>query len=297
MARGPAGERWLGALPELTQVLARDWDLTLGAVVEGGTQAVVVEATVRGKEPAILKLAPPDVDTSHRELSVLLAAEGRGYAKLLRHSLQHSALLLERLDSPLSGRGLPSSVQLELICQTLADAWREVAPSDRFLSGSDKAESLRHFIEEGRRGQPTAYPPHVIDLAHRFLQERQAAFDPLTAVLAHGDCHSQNTLGVPGETHKFKFIDPEGLFIERAYDLGILMREWTPDLLLGNALELGWNRCLRLSQLTGVEPTAIWQWGYIERVSTGLVLRQLGMEAEADLNLRVVLAWSEPRRL
>ena len=59
-------------------------------------------------------------------------------------------------------------------------------------------------------------------MACRFADIRCRAFDPEIAVLAHGDPHACNTLVVPGEPKRFKFVDPDGLFVERAYDLSIL---------------------------------------------------------------------------
>ena len=84
----------------------------------------------------------------------------------------------------------------------------------------------------------------------------------------------------------------EGLFAEPAYDLGILMRGWNDELVAGDALQLGRLRCAFLSSLTGIEQRAIWQWGFIERVSTGLLMMQLGMAAEARAMLEVAERWS-----
>ena len=36
-----------------------------------------------------------------------------------------------------------------------------------------------------------------------------------------------------------------------------------------------------MSRRTGVDPESIWQWSYIERVSSGLFLLRLGHQAEA----------------
>jgi streptomycin 6-kinase len=44
--------------------------------------------------------------------------------------------------------------------------------------------------------------------------------------------------------------------------------------------------------LTGEDPDAIWQWGFIERVSTGLLLLHTGGEAEGRDFLRVAEAWA-----
>jgi hypothetical protein len=44
-AQGAAGQRWLRDLPSLLGELARDWDLTLGEVLAGGSESCVVAAS------------------------------------------------------------------------------------------------------------------------------------------------------------------------------------------------------------------------------------------------------------
>ncbi len=53
------------------------------------------------------------------------------------------------------------------------------------------------------------------------------------------------------------------------------------DLLAAHAAAAAVQRCQAVSRRTGVDPESIWQWSYIERVSSGLFLLRLGHEAEA----------------
>src|SRR5262249_28590520 len=129
----------------------------------------------------------------------------------------------------------------------------------------------------------------TIGLALRYATERAAAFDRSTAVLVHGDAHSWNTL--EAGDGRFKLIDPEGLISEPAHDLAIPMRELNEELLAGDTAALGHARARRLSNLTGVEVEPIWQWGFIERVSTGLFLMQLDSSSGHDF-LAIADAWS-----
>ncbi|MFP2907095.1 aminoglycoside phosphotransferase family protein [Pyxidicoccus sp. 3LFB2] len=293
LAKGAEGQAWLQALPSQVDSIARQWGLTLSGVMQGGTEAVVVAATTQEGEEAVLKVVMPGLEHSARELQTLLYANGRGYVRVLRHDSAHCALLLEKLGPQLSELGLAPAVQIEHLCQTLLEAWRDIPDATPFQSGAQKAESLALFIEDLQARAATPWPRDIIDTALRFAHARHAAFTPRHAVLSHGDCHSQNTLLVPGEDpRRFKFIDPEGLFIERGYDLGILMREWGEDLLAGDAFARGVERCRGLSARTGVEPRSIWQWGFIERVSSGLLLRQLEMHPEADEFFSVARAWA-----
>ncbi|MGH8430830.1 MAG: phosphotransferase, partial [Solimonas sp.] len=183
------------------------------------------------------------------------------------------------------------------LCATLLQAWIRPADPGPFLSGDRKAIELAAFIEATWRelGQPC--PEHVIEVALAYAADRRKAFDPDRAVLAHGDAHPGNLLvaGSQGKRRTFKFVDPEGLFVEPAYDLSAVMREWGAELLAGDPLELGLRRCHLVARRTELAPEPIWQWGFIERVSTGLHLRQLGWDELSREYLAVAEAWAAPQ--
>jgi streptomycin 6-kinase len=77
------------------------------------------------------------------------------------------------------------------------------------------------------------------------------------------------------------------------YDLAIPMREWSEELLAGDAARLGRERCAHLGRLTGVDPRPIWEWGFVERVSTGLFVTQVGADRMGREMLDVAEAWLE----
>ena len=288
LADGARGAAWLEALPRLAAELARDWNLTLGRVLDGGTEALVLEAILADGRTGVLKLTPPGRDQV-RELAVLLAAGGRGYAQVYAHDEGRGALLLERLGPQLAQMGWSVERQIAALCETLKAAWMAPPAGESFQTGAEKARALAVFIAQTweELGRPCA--ERTIETALSYARLREAAFDPARAVLAHGDAHAWNALQVPGG-EDFKFVDPDGLFIEPAYDLGIAMREWAQDLLAGDPVGLGARRCARLAELTGVEPEPIWQWGFMERTSTGLMALKLGM-AEGREMLAVADAW------
>ena len=90
----------------------------------------------------------------------------------------------------------------------------------------------------------------------------------------------------------FKLVDPDGLFIERAHDLSISMREWSVEL-EPDPVSKGRERCALLSRLTGVDPEPIWQWGVIERLVNGLTYLEVGPTQYAPQFLIVAQAWAE----
>ena len=87
-------------------------------------------------------------------------------------------------------------------------------------------------------------------------------------MLVHGDAHGWNTL-VAGDG-QFKFVDPEGLRSDREYDLAIPMREYNEPLLEGDTKRLVRERAEMLATACDADAQAVWEWGFIERVSTGL---------------------------
>jgi streptomycin 6-kinase len=201
-------------------------------------------------------------------------------------------MLLERLGPQLVQLGLPIDAQIEAICTTLMEAWIPLPGGARFTTGAEKACNLADFIGTTWRALGEPCSARTVELACRFADIRRRAFDPATAVLAHGDPHAWNTLLATDDgMRKFKFVDPDGLFIERAYDLGILMREWGAELLAGDPLALGRRRCQQLARLTGVAPEPIWQWGFIERTSNGLLVAKLGLTGLAHEFFSVLDAW------
>ena len=295
---GKAGDEWLDGLATRIEAMERDWQITVGDGLSGGSAGYVAGATTRDGAAAILKLAMPAMDGNgafENEVAALQLARGRGYVRLLAHDAGRRATLQERLGISLGTRGLSPAGQRKAICATLRKAWVDVPPASPLPSGADAAEDLARFITtlwETLNGPCTR---RAFDAALAFAQSRKAAFNPNAAVLVHGDAHSGNLLldvGLArGAPPAFRFIDPEGLAAEPACDLGVLMREW-PEELTGDPLRRGRERCASLSRLTGVHPQAIWEWGFVQCVATGLFLVQLGEEQAGLRLLSVAETWS-----
>jgi streptomycin 6-kinase len=292
-ALGPAGSRWLEDLPGILASLAADWSITYGRPLDGGNAAYVIEAVTADGRPVIAKLAlPAGVDgfaPFEQELETLRLADGDPYAELIRHDGSRRSLLLERLGPPLASLGWPSARQLTTVASTLARGWRPV-PAGRLPTGAAKAEWLAGFVARqwADLGRPCSQA--AADKAVSYAAERAAAFDPQRAVLIHGDAHAGNLLLKPDPADggtSFRLIDPEGLLSEPAHDLGVALRDRNEELLVGDTAARAIQRCRQAARLTGVNGEAIWQWAFIERVSTGLFLYRLGHRQEARPYLAV----------
>jgi len=296
LARGAEGRRWLDHLRGLIRDIERDWGVTIGPTLPGGSESYVAAARTRVGDDAVVKLEMPPYASFASEVRTLIAADGRGYARLLEHDEERSAMLQERLGPSLQEFGLPVPVQIEILCATLRRAWSVPAPAG-LPSGADKARWLSEFITATWEETNQPCSPHVIERALSFAETRGADFDPESAVLVHGDAHSANALLDPRHAHnhapaQFKLVDPDGLLAEPAYDLAIPIREWSRELLDGDAARLGRERCAYLGRLTGVDPRGIWEWGFVERVSTGLLMIQVGAERFGREMLDVAEVWA-----
>jgi streptomycin 6-kinase len=120
-------------------------------------------------------------------------------------------------------------------------------------------------------------PPLVRNKALACAARRVVAHDDERAVLVHGDVHQWNVLEAPRDLKQgggFKLVDPDGLLAEDEYDLGVLMREDPVELRHGDPAE----RARWLARRCSLDATAIWEWGVVERVSTGLLATRIGLQ-------------------
>jgi streptomycin 6-kinase len=58
------------------------------------------------------------------------------------------------------------------------------------------------------------------------------------------------------------FVDPDGFLGDPTYDLGVVLRDWCPELLAAHAPSLAHRYCRQIAARTGMDPAAIWDWGF-----------------------------------
>ena len=270
-ARVHGAQAWLDTLPDLLGAVADEWGLTLGRSHDGGTEAFVVDAETAEGTPAVLKLmVPRPGGAAAHEIAVLRAIGGDGCPLLLRCDAERGAMLTERLGPAMADLDIPVRRRHELLCATAARIWRPVGDLD-LPTGAEKGRWLIEFITEKWDALDRPCARRTVEHAVARAEARIAAHDDERAVLVHGDVHQWNALQA-GDG--FKLIDPDGLRAEPEYDLGVLMREDPEEF----ADTDPWDRAHRLAQLTGTDPAAVWDWGVVERVSTGLLATEIGLE-------------------
>jgi streptomycin 6-kinase len=289
-ALGAPGRGWIAGLDAEAAALARRWDLTLLEQLTGGTAAVVLRARDATGRDVVLKLAVPDGDLP-LQADTLRRAAGRGDAGLLAADLDRHALLLEALGPPLAGEGRPPEDQLRILCDVLAEAW-SVPPADG-QRPLDKAGQLYELVSGLWRD--TAPPCGRQVLEHALsCAEARTADPPSRPVVVHGDAAPANCLRVPvprpGAAAGHAFVDPDGFLGDPAYDLGVALRDWIPELMRGDAVATMRRWVDLVCARTGADPRAVGQWAFLERVSTGLVVLSLGQAEVAAGFLRTAEA-------
>ncbi|GIH10783.1 hypothetical protein Rhe02_88500 [Rhizocola hellebori] len=274
-SRGTIGQAWLTALPRYVDELCHTWSLEIDEVMAGGTSALVA----RVRPSAVLKIAPP-WDPLADQVRTIAAADGHGYVRLYAFDPERNAALLEPLGPMLPEA--PEENSLDVLAQTLQQAWQ--VPRGPLVE-FNKASQLIEIISSlwPALGRPCS--EGLVEQALSYAHQRVAASNSDTCVVCHGDPHANNALAVPssrpGAESGYVFVDPDGFLTEPAYDLGVAIRGFTGRLLAdAHPVDLLRGYCRRLSVATGVDEEAIWQWGFVERVSTGLYLMRHGHHGE-----------------
>ncbi len=268
-------ESWLHDLPQQLVDFEQRWSMTLGPILDGGTEAFVAEARLRTADddepiPAVFKMLVPHGERVLDEITVLELVEGDGCPELYQSDRANGALLMERLGLPLVDLGIPVGRRLDILTEAASRIWRP-APDCGLVTGADKGRWLIEMIT--RRWDELDRPcsERAVDHAVACGERRITAHDDERATLVHGDVHQWNALQA-GDG--FKLVDPDGLLAEPEYDLGILMREDPVELMTDDPRV----RSHRLATATGLDEVAIWEWGVIERVSTGLVAAEIDLQ-------------------
>lgn len=284
---GPQGKQWLENLHNVVGETLNAFGLTFVETLAGGSESYLALTRRTDGSRCVVKVMMPTDHDMTAELAGLQATKGRGYAKLIGANPEKRVLVVEGLGKPIGNSGLPIQQQLQHITQALQLGWQANVDPSTLVDGTRKADWLCQHIQH----TPTKVVGHVEKaLIHRALdhidlrrsQWRQDAF-----VLVHGDAHEHNTLAEPqakqqAEPSNYKLVDPDGLFFEAAYDLGILLRNWIEAYRIADPAKTLIQRATWLAEQTHVPHQAIISWGFVEIVSTGIHLLELGYADEGQ---------------
>jgi len=252
--------------------VCQDWKLVVDGWLGGGSGIPPLTVRRTGGAAAVLKIAEPgSLDGQARVMS---AAGSHGYARVLQWDADRGALLLERLGHDLWAEEPTVAGQARVLAPLLQEAWRVPLGTGEPFEG--KAAGLRTILADlgPRYGGDHQ---HALAVAAELAGELAPSERP--EVVCHGDPHARNVLR---RGAGWALIDPDGFVGERAYDVGVVMRDGCRELLAAEAARPGAaghllaEQCRRIAGSAGVDADRVWRWAFVERVTTGLYLRWFG---------------------
>ena len=195
--------------------LCQDWELTVERWLGRGAGTPALAVRRADGTAAVFKIAEPGaLDAQAR---VLRAGGGHGYARVLDWQPERGALLLERLGHDLSTESSTLAGQGRVLVPLLQKAW-EVPLACGGPLQSKASDLLAILADLGPR-----YGTHhkdALSLATRYATGLAAL--ERAEVVCHGDPHAANVLR---RGACWALIDPDGFVGERAYDLGVVIRD------------------------------------------------------------------------
>lgn len=146
----------------------------------------------------------------------------------------------------------------------------------------NKADALGDALEHMWREVDPECPLAVRDAAAACAERLSRAFDPGNCVVVHGDAAAANALQVTDLRAGmgplgYVWVDPDSFVGDRAYDLGVALRDWCTELLASSDPQALMARYAEVvASHADVDPTTVRDWAFLERVTTGLTVLKFG---------------------
>jgi len=259
---GAAGIEWLSRLPSIIADCEQRWLLTVMPPFEPLSYNYVAPAIRADGIDIVLKLGVPNPELL-TEIEALRLFNGHGIVRLLDADPDQGVLLLERLKpgTPLSS--LPDDEQATSIAaQVMRQLWKPAPSEHPFPTVAKWAAGLRR-LREHFAGGCGPFPSALVEVAEaRFAELIGSMSEP---VLLHGDLHHENIL--TAERQPWLALDPKGLVGEPAYEVGALLRNPIPQLLVEPQPErVLARRVYQLAEELGFDRERLLGWGVAQAV-------------------------------
>jgi len=257
-AYGAKGVQWLTDLPTIIEQCVEQWSLTNLNPYETLTYNYVLSGMMHNV-PIVLKLRCDPI-ALEKEVAALHAFENHGCIKIIAHNALLGAVLLEQV---MPGKSLSTLVdhQDELATRIAADCIRKLHQATiptRFLFPTLE-QTLPDFTLETKELMPF--------IAQARTLRKQLLASPQEKVFLHGDFHHGNILSSSNKT--WSVIDPEGIIGDPVYDLAVYIRNPLTKLLdAPDAQTIIVNRIHQFANLLGYNPQHIYDWTYLQTVSS-----------------------------
>jgi streptomycin 6-kinase len=252
------GATWLASLPKSLTECEKRWQIQIGPPFKLSYNYVAPAITTNGKE-VVIKICIPSPEF-RLEIEALHLYAGQAAVRLLRFDEDRGFLLMERLRP---GQTLLSLTNDELAIRAAARVMRELwrpLPSSHSFPTIEKWAGGLNKLRSRFQGGTGPFPSHLVEMAESLFSELIASSEP--PVLLHGDLHYTNILSA--HRRPWVAIDPKGLAGERAYEVGVLLRNPNPSLCTD--LEVQRRRIGVLRDELMLDSHRIVRWGVAQAV-------------------------------
>jgi streptomycin 6-kinase len=266
---GSKGTAWLAQLSALIAQCAQEWQLTELRPFPNLTYNYVLSGYSH-QTPIVLKLRCNNNELD-KEIAALSAYADYGGVKMIAHNRSLGALLLERVvpGGPLSMRFPRHDRSATHIAAHLLKKLHQVPiPQNHTFS------SLRNILPDFTQNPPALAP----FLSHARTLKEKLLSSPSHPVLLHGDFHHDNIL--LNANNEWTVIDPEGIIGDSLYDIALFIRNPLAQLI--NAPDIKniiHNRMSDFASLLNYSPCAIYDWTYVQTVTSAYWSIEDGLEA------------------
>lgn len=259
---GTNGLAWLARLPSILATCEQRWHLKIGIPFSNLSYHYAAPAVRDDGTPVVVKVFSPTGEFALQTEALHLFA-GRGSVRLLGDDPDNEVQLLERLEPGILLSTLKNDEQaISIAASVMCQLWHP-APSDSafpsVLKWGAGLVRLRRYYDGGTG----PFPVRLVEEAETLFAELSTSM--VTQVLLHGDLHQDNVLSNGHES--WLAIDPKGLIGEPAYEVGPILHNPLPQLLMepqpGRILA---RRVDQLSKELGFERARVRGWGIYQAV-------------------------------
>ena len=264
----PDARPWLESLPSLIGAVAAEFGLRLGPPVHGGSCSWVAPARLPDGTPVMVKIGWP-----HREMygeaAALRVWDGNGAVRLLRHSPERHAMVLQRCvpGGRLGEAALPVADRIRAGCAVLRRLWAAPLPEAGELETlTAVAAEWADIVDERVVRLRPGYDPGLVELGASLLRTLPHSAD--RTVVLHGDFNPGNVLSAAGQG--WLAIDPKPMVGDPAYDPWPLLEQIT-----GGGLPFA-DRLELAGETLGCAPSRIAMWSLARTVNDAFWYASLG---------------------
>lgn len=251
------GLAWLARLPAILAICEQRWHLKIGVPFTNLSYHYVAPAVRSDGTHVVVKVFSPTGEFALQTEALRLFA-GYGSVCLLDDDLDNEVQLLERLEPGTLLSTLRDDEQaISIAASAMRQLWHPAPSNSAFpsvLTWGAGLVRLRSYYNGGTG----PFPIRLVEEAETLFAELSTSMSE--PVLLHGDFHQDNVLS--NGHASWLAIDPKGLIGEPAYEVGPILHNPLPQLLLEPQPErILARRVDQLSEELGFERARVRGWG------------------------------------